>query len=121
MLTSYTSWNFIQKHACLNKNISENTINITVFHLILMQKSKCTHFDQKCFKCFERKTVAIGRVAYDNWLVMNANKRRHTTLDATRTLIALHQTTRKGDYEGRSHPNRIICVCDKIILTIFCK
>ena len=36
---------------------------------------------------------------------MNANKRRHTTLDATRTLIALHQTTRKGDNEGRSHPN----------------
>jgi hypothetical protein len=50
--------------------------------------------------------VVIGRVAYDNWLVMNANKRGHTTLDATRTLLALHQTTRKGDYEGRSHPNR---------------
>ena len=50
--------------------------------------------------------VVIGRVAYDNWLVMNANKRRHTTLDATRTMIALHQTTRKGDYEGRLHPNR---------------
>ena len=47
---------FIQKHACLNKNISENTINIHVFHLILVHKSKCTHFDKKCFKCFERKT-----------------------------------------------------------------
>lgn len=50
--------------------------------------------------------VVIGRVAYDNWLVMNANKRRHTTLDATRTLLALHQTTRKGDNEGHAHPNR---------------
>jgi hypothetical protein len=47
---------FIQKHASLNTNISENTINIHVFHLILVQKSKCTHFDQKYFKCFERKT-----------------------------------------------------------------
>jgi hypothetical protein len=43
---------------------------------------------------------------YDNWLVLNANKRRHTTIDVTRTLLALHQTTRKGDGEGRSHPNR---------------
>ena len=50
--------------------------------------------------------VVIGRVAYDNWLVLNANKRRHTTIDATRTLLALHQTTRKGDSEGHSHPNR---------------
>jgi hypothetical protein len=30
--------------------------------------------------------VVVGRVAYDNWLVLNANKRRHTTIDATRTL-----------------------------------
>jgi len=29
---------FIQKHPCLNKNISENTINIHVFHLILVHK-----------------------------------------------------------------------------------
>ena len=50
--------------------------------------------------------VVVGRVAYDNWLVLNANKRRHTTIDATRTLLALHQTTRKGDSEGHSHPNR---------------
>ena len=40
--------------------------------------------------------VVVGRVAYDNWLVLNANKRRHTTIDATRTLLALHQTTKKG-------------------------
>jgi hypothetical protein len=49
--------------------------------------------------------VVVGRVAYDNWLVLNANKRRHTTIDATRTLLALHQTTKKGNGEGRSHPN----------------
>jgi hypothetical protein len=49
--------------------------------------------------------VVVGRLAYDNWLVLNANKRRHTTIDATRTLLALHQTTEKGNDEGRSHPN----------------
>lgn len=49
--------------------------------------------------------VVIGRVAYDNFLVLNARKHKHTTVDATRTLLALHQTTKAGDSEGHKHPN----------------
>jgi hypothetical protein len=49
--------------------------------------------------------IGMPTAVLDNWLVLNANKRRHTTIDATRTLLALHQTTKKGNGEGRSHPN----------------
>lgn len=44
--------------------------------------------------------VVIGRRAYDNWLVMNARKQQHVTIDATETLLALHQTTNAGNSEG---------------------
>lgn len=49
--------------------------------------------------------IVIGRVLYDNWLVLNARKRQYTTIDTTKTLLALHQTTRKGNDEGRGHPD----------------
>ncbi|XP_060080108.1 uncharacterized protein LOC132559499 [Ylistrum balloti] len=44
--------------------------------------------------------VVIGRRAYDNWLVSNARKQKHVTIDATDTLVALHQTTKAGNQEG---------------------
>ncbi|XP_069113165.1 uncharacterized protein [Argopecten irradians] len=44
--------------------------------------------------------VVIGRRAYDNWLVLNARKRKHITIDATQTLLAVHQTTKAGNKEG---------------------
>lgn len=49
--------------------------------------------------------VVIGRRAYDNWLVTNARKQKHVTIDATETLLALHQTTRAGNMEGHKAPN----------------
>ena len=49
--------------------------------------------------------VVIGRPAYDNWIVYNARKNNHTLIDATKTLLAVHQTTGKGNDEGRSRPN----------------
>lgn len=49
--------------------------------------------------------VVIGRRAYDNWLILNARKRNHTTIDATKTLLALHQTTKSGNKEGHTHLN----------------
>lgn len=49
--------------------------------------------------------VVIGRVAYDNFIVLNARKENHTTIDVTRTLLAVHQTTRAGNYEGSEHPH----------------
>ncbi|XP_060083811.1 uncharacterized protein LOC132563068 [Ylistrum balloti] len=45
--------------------------------------------------------VIIGRTAYDNWLVLNARQQNHVTIDATNTLVALHQSTQAGDYEGK--------------------
>ncbi|KAH3771657.1 hypothetical protein DPMN_172984 [Dreissena polymorpha] len=50
--------------------------------------------------------VVIGRRAYDNWLVYNARKMKYTVIDATDTLVAVHQTTKAGNFEGFSHSNR---------------
>ncbi|KAL3860512.1 hypothetical protein ACJMK2_010631 [Sinanodonta woodiana] len=50
--------------------------------------------------------VVIGRVAYDNWLVLNARKQKHQVIDATDTLLAVHQTTKNGNFEGSGKPNR---------------
>ena len=47
--------------------------------------------------------VVIGRPAYDNWLVWNAGRLKHLRIDATNTLLALHQTTNKGNDEGHKH------------------
>ncbi|KAK3600955.1 hypothetical protein CHS0354_004164 [Potamilus streckersoni] len=44
--------------------------------------------------------IVIGRRAYDNWLVLNARKQKHQVIDATNTILAVHQTTKHGNYEG---------------------
>ncbi|XP_067651731.1 uncharacterized protein [Haliotis asinina] len=44
--------------------------------------------------------IVIGRPAYDNWLVLNSCKHDHTVIDATATILAAHQTTKVGNYEG---------------------
>lgn len=50
--------------------------------------------------------VVIGRRAYDNWLVYYARKLKYTVIDATGTLLAVHQTTASGNFEGHGHKNR---------------
>ena len=50
--------------------------------------------------------VVIGRPAYDNWLVYNARKQKHMIIDATDTLLAVHQTTGAGNMEGHGHKNK---------------
>ncbi|KAL3860538.1 hypothetical protein ACJMK2_010654 [Sinanodonta woodiana] len=50
--------------------------------------------------------IVIGRRAYDNWLVLNARKQKHHVIDATNTILAIHQTTKDGNYEGMSKSNR---------------
>lgn len=49
--------------------------------------------------------VVVGRPGYDNWLVGEARCRLNTTvIDVTRTLLAFHQTTKKGgNSEGHFH------------------
>jgi hypothetical protein len=49
--------------------------------------------------------VVVGRPGYDNWLVGEARCRLNTTvIDVTRTLLAFHQTTKKGgNNEGHFH------------------
>ena len=38
--------------------------------------------------------VVIGRVAYDNWLVLNAIQRKQVVVDVSKTVLAVHQTTK---------------------------
>ncbi|XP_045201364.2 uncharacterized protein LOC123554958 [Mercenaria mercenaria] len=45
--------------------------------------------------------LAIGVVAYDNWLVMNARMKGHYTIDTTKTILVLHQDL--DNYYYRSH------------------
>ncbi|KAH3774837.1 hypothetical protein DPMN_176230 [Dreissena polymorpha] len=47
--------------------------------------------------------VVIGRRAYDNWLVYNARKMKYNVIDATNTILAVHQTTQAGNFEGHGH------------------
>ncbi|KAH3721824.1 uncharacterized protein LOC127855562 [Dreissena polymorpha] len=50
--------------------------------------------------------VVIGRRAYDNWLVYNSRKMKYNVIDATNTILAVHQTTQAGNFEGHGHSNR---------------
>ena len=38
--------------------------------------------------------VVIGRVAYDNWLVLNAIQQKQVVVDVSKTVLAVHQTTK---------------------------
>ena len=50
--------------------------------------------------------LVIGRRAYDNWLVFQARKSKHTVIDVTNTVLAVHQTTEGGNFEGLTHANK---------------
>ncbi|KAK3085732.1 hypothetical protein FSP39_007925 [Pinctada imbricata] len=51
--------------------------------------------------------VVVGRPAFDNWIVWYTKKKNYTTIDATATLLAVHQTTKAGNLEGHHHPDRL--------------
>ena len=48
------------------------------------------------------KDVVIGRVAYDNYLVSQAIRGDVLVIDATNTLVAMHQTGKDGNTAGNS-------------------
>ena len=50
--------------------------------------------------------LVVGRRAYDNWLVFQARKKKHTVVDVTKTVLAVHQTTEAGNLEGHTHANK---------------
>ncbi|XP_055955970.1 uncharacterized protein LOC126816200 [Patella vulgata] len=50
--------------------------------------------------------LAIGLTAYDNWLVLFARTGNMTVIDCTATMLAVHQTTKKGNMESHSHDHK---------------
>jgi len=52
--------------------------------------------------------VVIGRKAYDNYLVGLASQQNITVVDATTTLLALHQSDREGNFAGHHHEDESI-------------
>nr|XP_034336235.1 uncharacterized protein LOC117692484 isoform X2 [Crassostrea gigas]XP_034336236.1 uncharacterized protein LOC117692484 isoform X2 [Crassostrea gigas] len=61
----------------------------------------------KTFPWRDMPDVVIGRVGYDNFLVVESNKRKIAVIDATKTLLAVHQTTKKGgNFESRKKLNK---------------
>ena len=51
----------------------------------------------------DAEEVIIGTPVYDLWVIFNARRQRHTVIDATATLLAVHQTTGSGNYESHKH------------------
>ena len=49
----------------------------------------------------------IGRVGYDNWLVSYAMTNGPLLIDATNTVLCLHQTGSDGDYSG-GHADKVV-------------
>ena len=52
------------------------------------------------------KDIVIGRPAYDNYLVGQAIRNGVTVVDATNTLVAVHQTDKDGNYAGKTGKNK---------------
>jgi len=46
------------------------------------------------------RDVVVGRVGYDNFLVFNALRHKVSVVDATRTVLAVHQTDADGNMAG---------------------
>ncbi|KAJ8317245.1 hypothetical protein KUTeg_005149 [Tegillarca granosa] len=45
--------------------------------------------------------LVIGRQYYDNWMSYNARMKRYWAVDATSTILAVHQTVDRGSFEHR--------------------
>ena len=45
----------------------------------------------------------VGRVGYDNWLVVTAIVKKMVVIDTTKTIIALHQTGIDGNFAGKKN------------------
>ncbi|GAB1609652.1 uncharacterized protein LOC115217102 [Argonauta hians] len=54
----------------------------------------------KLFPWIAFPNFIVGSPAYDNWLVAYAIHNNILTVDATNSIIAVHQTTRSGNYDG---------------------
>ena len=46
------------------------------------------------------KNVVIGRPAYDNYFVGIARKSNISIVDASKSILALHQTGKDGKFDG---------------------
>ncbi|GAB1597433.1 uncharacterized protein LOC115213164 [Argonauta hians] len=57
--------------------------------------------------------LVIGRVYYDNWIVYFTVTLNATVIDATHTVLAVHQTTEDGNEAGRKHKN---AYCNKKVI-----
>ena len=61
------------------------------------------------------RDVVVGRPAYDNYIVAVGIENNVTTVDATRTLIAVHQTDSEGNKAG--HMNNETLLNNEVIGT----
>jgi hypothetical protein len=52
--------------------------------------------------------IAVGRKAYDNFIVAIGIMNNVSVVDATRTMVALHQTDDDGNYAGHQNPENNI-------------
>ncbi len=43
----------------------------------------------------------VGRIGYDNWLVVTAITKEIVVIDTTKTILALHQTGKDGNFAGK--------------------
>lgn len=50
--------------------------------------------------------VVVGRLSVDEFLLYYCRKANYTVIDVTKTVLAVHQSTAAGNYEGHGHQSR---------------
>jgi len=52
--------------------------------------------------------IVVGRLLYDNFIVGKALEHRLSVIDATKTMVAVHQTDQDGNGAGRKSQNSFV-------------
>lgn len=62
-------------------------------------------FTRKYFPWSTFPDMVIGRVAFDNYVIIFGNKNKVYVIDTTLNILAVHQTTRDGNLASSKRPN----------------
>lgn len=97
---------------------SSNLVRISRSSGSLFQTDAEDYFiTDKFYKWNEFLPVAIGRRGYDNWVVAYSRYNNITVIDATESVLCVHQTIEsRGNYEGLSKGSYNLDLIDKLNL-----
>ena len=87
---------------CFSTGISVPCIGAPAWKILdqLLQYIRSFQISKQTFNWTSMKNVVIGRPAYDNYFVGVARKNNVSIVDATKSILALHQTGSDGKFAG---------------------